>query len=183
MIPLFEPVVPVFDAHGDCIARIEYDNDPFEPYVVHVIGDSKPAPRYGTLIQAERWARKRWAINHAPIEMPLPTSPREPEGAQEPTTTEASTDSTTSPSEGLETIQFADGFEDAFMGIGTQFNRMVAIYDLSKCKNILIKRGMSPDAALEYLEYNVLGAYVGTQTPIFVDLMSDEQARERLKEW
>jgi hypothetical protein len=65
----------------------------------------------------------------------------------------------------------ADGFEDAFIGVGSQFNvESIAIYDTQKCIDILMTRdGMSRDEALEYFEFNVLGAYVGPKTPIFVN--------------
>ena len=63
----------------------------------------------------------------------------------------------------------ADGFEEALVGFGTQFNRPLAIYDSNKCIDILVKRdGMTVDEAIEYMEYNVNGAYVGEETPIFI---------------
>ena len=63
----------------------------------------------------------------------------------------------------------ADGFEEALIGFGTRFNSPVTIYDLSKCLNILVERdGMSYDEAQEYMDFNVLGAYVGEETPIFL---------------
>ena len=40
----------------------------------------------------------------------------------------------TYPEEGTLT---ADGFEDALIGYGLQFNRPVAVYDVEKCINIL----------------------------------------------
>ena len=63
----------------------------------------------------------------------------------------------------------ADGFEEALIGFGTRFNNPVTIYDLNKCIDILIKRdGMSQEEAMEYMDFNVLGAYVGEETPIFL---------------
>jgi hypothetical protein len=66
-------------------------------------------------------------------------------------------------------IILADGFEDAFIGIGQQFNNYVAIYDRDKCINIL-HEDMDYEEAEEYFEYNVVGAYVGEGTPVFVEL-------------
>ena len=64
---------------------------------------------------------------------------------------------------------FADGFEDAFLGYGRQFNKLLAIYDYDKCIDILHKRdGMTLTDALEYMEFNVVGAYVGEHTPVFL---------------
>ena len=63
----------------------------------------------------------------------------------------------------------ADGFEEALVGFGTRFNSPVTVYDLNKCLDILVERdGMSYDEAQEYMEFNVLGAYVGEETPIFI---------------
>lgn len=63
----------------------------------------------------------------------------------------------------------ADGFEEALIGFGHQFTHPVAIYDLNKCYNILMMRdGMDDMEAMEYMDFNVLGAYVGESTPIFL---------------
>jgi len=63
----------------------------------------------------------------------------------------------------------ADGFEDAFIGYGIRFNHMVSVYDGVKCLKILMERdGMSHEDAVEYMDYNVTGAYVGDYTPIFL---------------
>ena len=63
----------------------------------------------------------------------------------------------------------ADGFEEALIGFGTRFNNPVTIYDLNKCRSILVERdGMSQEEAMEYMDFNVLGAYVGDETPIFL---------------
>lgn len=63
---------------------------------------------------------------------------------------------------------YADGFDDALIGLGVQFNQRVAIYDYDKCLDILEKSGMPPEDAIEYMEYNVLGAYMGRRTPVFL---------------
>lgn len=64
---------------------------------------------------------------------------------------------------------YADGFEDAIIGVGRQFNTDVVIYDEDKCLEILVLRDqMTPEEAEEFFEFNVVGAYVGDRTPIFV---------------
>lgn len=64
---------------------------------------------------------------------------------------------------------YADGFEDAIIGVGRQFNTDVVVYDEAKCIEILVLRDqMTPDEAEEFFEFNVVGAYVGDHTPIFV---------------
>jgi hypothetical protein len=68
-----------------------------------------------------------------------------------------------------ESVVFADGLEKAFIGIGYQFNDPIAIYSKSKTIQCFIKEGMDEEQALEYFDYNVVGAYVGEATPIFLE--------------
>ena len=53
----------------------------------------------------------------------------------------------------------------------------VLVYDAEKMRSILMKRdGMTSEEAREYIEYNVEGAYVGDETPVYVwteDLLDD----------
>lgn len=64
---------------------------------------------------------------------------------------------------------YADGFEAALIGVGTQFTQPLAVYDWDKCVEILMARdGMTADEAMEYMDFNVTGAYVGKGTPVFV---------------
>ena len=45
----------------------------------------------------------------------------------------------------------------------------VVAYDYEKCLKILESRDeMTPDEAREYMEYNVVGAYMGLYTPVFI---------------
>jgi hypothetical protein len=75
-----------------------------------------------------------------------------------------------------EGILFADGFEEALIGVSTQFNRgPVALYDWDKCVELLMKRdGMDYDQAVEFMDFNVTGAWVGEKTPAFARLMTTE---------
>ncbi len=66
-------------------------------------------------------------------------------------------------------ILLADGLDEAFIGIGWQFNTPLAVYDRDKCIEILESQGMTPEEAQEYFYYNTQGAYVGEQTPIFLE--------------
>jgi len=68
-------------------------------------------------------------------------------------------------------ILLADGFDDAFIGIGQQFSKFMAVYDKLKCIEILSDQGMSEDEAEEYMDYNVTGAYMGENTPVFIERM------------
>jgi hypothetical protein len=72
--------------------------------------------------------------------------------------------------DGGDEILLADGFEDALVGwVVGACRQPVACYDYDKCAEILVKRdGMDEDEAYEYIDFNVIGAYVGPGTPLFV---------------
>tara|TARA_R100001530_G_C4277323_1_gene144678 strand:- start:423 stop:647 length:225 start_codon:yes stop_codon:yes gene_type:complete len=63
----------------------------------------------------------------------------------------------------------ADGFDDAIIGVGRQFDkpdRLIYAYD--KCLMILmLDQEFTEQEAIDWMEYNVVGAYVGDGTPIF----------------
>lgn len=67
----------------------------------------------------------------------------------------------------------ADGFEDALIGLASVWTEAgqleVAAYDFHLMVNILIERdGMTSDEAIEYLNFNTIGAYVGPYTPVYI---------------
>ena len=63
----------------------------------------------------------------------------------------------------------ADGFEECLIGIGSRCGQPdIAVYDQAKCIQVLMSQGMSHEEALEYFDFNVLGSWVGEETPIFV---------------
>ena len=69
-----------------------------------------------------------------------------------------------------EEILLADGFDRAFLGIGSVFNgQSIAVYDKSMVITALRESGMKQDEAYEYFDFNVAGAYVGEKTPMFVE--------------
>ena len=52
--------------------------------------------------------------------------------------------------------------------IGISYND-IAIYSLEKLVEILVEHdGMTDDQAIEYIDYNICGAYVGEHTPIIM---------------
>ena len=69
----------------------------------------------------------------------------------------------------------ADGFDDAIVGIDMWQERLV--YDKNKMIEILMTE-MSREEAIEFLEYNVWGAYVGEHTPLYIDLMNLKEIEE-----
>jgi|TARA_R110000744_G_scaffold380112_1_gene499822 hypothetical protein len=64
----------------------------------------------------------------------------------------------------------ADGFSEAILGMCLQFGcEPVVAYDYNKCVGILVNRdGMTNSEAIDYIQFNVLGAYVGNNTPVFI---------------
>ena len=79
-------------------------------------------------------------------------------------------------------ILLADGFEDAYMGLARQFTKTpLAIYDRNKCIDILVNRdGMSEEEAEEYFQYNVEGAWVGENTPMFLQPLKLNEELKKL---
>lgn len=65
------------------------------------------------------------------------------------------------------TLLLMDGFDEAFMGYTTRINEPdVAIYDYDTMVAVCMKRdGMTYDDAVEYIEFNCQGAWVGERTP------------------
>jgi hypothetical protein len=63
-----------------------------------------------------------------------------------------------------------DGFDDAVIGMAERINLgPVVAYSVSKIIDIMMERDkMSYEEALEYYDYNILGAWMGENTPIFI---------------
>ena len=87
----------------------------------------------------------------------------------------------------------ANGFDDCVVGIGRQFNRDVVVYDQDKVIQKLASEfteyceynhdeGYECDhysEAEEYFEFNMVGGYVGVNTPVYIRLGSlDELIHE-----
>lgn len=64
----------------------------------------------------------------------------------------------------------ADGFDSAIIGV-THDGR--AVYDINTMIDELVKNDdMLLSEAVEYLEFNTLGAYVGDMTPVYVWILN-----------
>ena len=71
-----------------------------------------------------------------------------------------------------EDMLLADGFGDALVGIVERANLpTIACYDKNKCIEILMK-DMTSFEAEEYFYYNVVGSYVGENTPCFLTIIN-----------
>lgn len=77
-------------------------------------------------------------------------------------------------------ILLADGFESALVGVGQRCGQPdLAVYSIPLALGILVDRdGMTIAEAREHLDFNVLGAWVGDRTPIWIDPMGIAEMRE-----
>ena len=74
-----------------------------------------------------------------------------------------------------EDMLFADGFDDAIIGyIERAGTPSIACYDKYKCIEILAE-DMTYEDAIEYFYFNVLGSYVGENTPCFFTRIENEE--------
>ena len=72
-----------------------------------------------------------------------------------------------------EDMLFADGFDDALIGIVERAGLPpIACYNKEKCIEILMK-DMSLEDADDYFYYNVVGSYVGENTPCFLTIIKE----------
>lgn len=73
----------------------------------------------------------------------------------------------------IEILLLPSEFDDAIVGLSVKFNEYSVIYDSSKCVECLMKTdNMTFEDANEYFEFNILGAYVGPNTPTYlVDIL------------
>jgi len=65
----------------------------------------------------------------------------------------------------------ADGFDSCIVGRTCQQpgRPPLVVYDYERCVTLLVCRDkMTFEEAVEYMEYNVVGAWVGANTPVFI---------------
>ena len=63
-----------------------------------------------------------------------------------------------------------DGFDEAIIGMAERINLgPVVAYDVDKMLDIMVERdGMTYEEAIEYFDYNILGAWMGENTPVYI---------------
>lgn len=80
-----------------------------------------------------------------------------------------------------------DGCDDAIVGLVVdEGDRKRAVYDYAKLVEVFKAQGMGEEDALEWIDYNILGVYLGRQTPAIlfpgdramIDTMADEDEPE-----
>lgn len=83
-----------------------------------------------------------------------------------------------------ETPLLCDGFDAALIGIVERCGQpTLACYDVMKMADVLVTRdGMDLDESVEYLRFNVIGAWMGPGTPVFLWRMPPEDAVDVLSQ-
>ena len=73
-----------------------------------------------------------------------------------------------------------DGFDSAVIGVGERNNTdSMIVYDYNKMVNVLMTRdGMTYKEAEEYIDFNIVGSWIGDTTPIIVNKQSMRQIGE-----
>jgi len=64
-----------------------------------------------------------------------------------------------------------DGFDDCIIGVSHRYGEpLLLAYDKEKVIKKLMKRdNMTREDALEFYTFNIIGAWVGKQTPVFIE--------------
>jgi len=63
-----------------------------------------------------------------------------------------------------------DGFDEAIIDMAERINLShVVAYDVDKMLEIMVERdGMTYEEPMEYFDYNILGAWMGEYTPVYI---------------
>tara|TARA_R110002020_G_scaffold203139_3_gene406450 strand:- start:222 stop:506 length:285 start_codon:yes stop_codon:yes gene_type:complete len=74
----------------------------------------------------------------------------------------------------FEALLLDEEFADAIVGIAHQFTKSLPVYDVKKILEIMMKKwDVSEEEAYDWYEYNMQGAYVGENTPLFLERIDD----------
>lgn len=72
----------------------------------------------------------------------------------------------------------AEGFDDAIIGMECSGDIPRVVYSIQLMVYVLCERdGMTEDEAIEFINFNVIGSYLGEGTPIYVDIMNANEIR------
>jgi hypothetical protein len=74
-----------------------------------------------------------------------------------------------------ESALLMDGFDEAFIGWSRRGNEpLLAVYSYDKMIDVCVDRdGMEYEEAVEYIDFNCVGAWMGERTPIIVMPLMD----------
>jgi len=77
-----------------------------------------------------------------------------------------------------EEILRIDGFDEACIGWTDTWSGndrpIRLVYDAVKIIQILMQQGMDESEALEYYDFNIAGAYLGSNTPVIINNWHDD---------
>lgn len=79
--------------------------------------------------------------------------------------------------EAEEKTMFADGLDDAVIGITRDLpsGAYRVVYDINRVVSVLMNdQGMEYDEAMEHIEHNISGAFLGPMTPVWSFLPAAE---------
>ena len=66
-------------------------------------------------------------------------------------------------------LMSADGFEDCLVGVVERYGSQPCLcYDKGLMIKKMVDHGMSEEEALEFFDFNIIGAWVGDNTPCFI---------------
>jgi len=69
-----------------------------------------------------------------------------------------------------------DGYDNCIAGVCTRFGQLpILIYDRSKVISSLESDGMAYREAEEYFDFNIIGGWVGDDTPAFIEPYDKDQ--------
>lgn len=73
----------------------------------------------------------------------------------------------------IEILLLPEEFDSALVGLSVKFNEYSVVYDRRKCIECLKDHdGMDEESVIEYFEFNIIGSYLGPNTPTFlVDIL------------
>ena len=72
-------------------------------------------------------------------------------------------------------LLFADGYDDAIIGVCLGHDAGRVVYDVDKMIEVCMRdTGMEYEQTWEWLEYNTFGAYAGERTPLYLSRSSSE---------
>ena len=71
-----------------------------------------------------------------------------------------------------------EDYDPCIVGVGRRFNDTVLIYSAMAIIDMHVRGGMEVEEAIEFFEFNVIGAWVGDRTPCFIRRMPLSQAIE-----
>jgi hypothetical protein len=63
-------------------------------------------------------------------------------------------------------------FDEAILGVASRINTVAVCYSEPKIIEILMREdGMDYDEAFEYYQFNIIGAWMGEHTPVYLETL------------